>query len=191
VTTVRFSPNGRYILAFTLDSCIRLWDYVSGTCKKTYQGHENSKLSLSGTFGVAGTEAFIVSGSENGELLFWDVRTKEVVQRAEGHQGAVLWVDTCPGPSKKLVTGGMDGTVRIWVDVYDEEDIDGLKVEENSANEYGETADIEKVRIKVEDTGIDNDTPRDEMSVIGDRVPERSMEEPLTGNPERDKMEED
>ena len=121
VTTVRFSPNGRYILAFTLDSCIRLWDYVAGTCKKTYQGHVNKKYSLGGAFGIGGTEGFIASGSENGEIIFWDVKTKNIVQRVAGHEGVVLWVDTSPGPSGTLVSGGIDGTVRIWVDTNEPE----------------------------------------------------------------------
>ncbi|CZT47207.1 related to S.pombe beta-transducin [Rhynchosporium secalis] len=133
VTTVRFSPNGRYILAFTLDSCVRLWDYVSGTCKKTYQGHVNEKYSLGGAFGVSNTEGFIVSGSEDGNLVFWDVKTKHVVQKVSGHEGVVCWVDTSPQPNGPVVSGGLDGTVRIWVDV-NEDDVEigrvkGLKIE--------------------------------------------------------------
>ncbi|KAG9241708.1 prolyl oligopeptidase-like protein [Calycina marina] len=121
VTTVRFSPNGRYILAFTLDSCIRLWDYVAGTCKKTYQGHINKKYSLGGAFGIGGSEGFIASGSENGEIIFWDVKTKEIVQRDIGHKGVVCWVDTSPTQRGTLVSGGLDGTVSIWVDVNEPE----------------------------------------------------------------------
>ncbi len=52
VVSVRFSPNGKYVLAWTLDSCIRLWDYVEGRCLKTYQGHRNEKFSIGGCFGV-------------------------------------------------------------------------------------------------------------------------------------------
>jgi len=161
VTTVRFSPNGRYILAFTLDSCIRLWDYLSGTVKKTYQGHVNNKYSLGGAFGVGGTEGFIVSGSEDGDLVFWDVRTKDVIQKASGHDGVVCWVDTCPGPEGKVVSGGLDGTVRIWVDVNEDE------VVMNGANDEQEEGDS---RDAVEDAavengvenGVDHDTPREE-----------------------------
>jgi COMPASS component SWD3 len=121
VTTVRFSPNGKFILAHTLDSCIRLWDYVSGSCKKTYQGHVNKKFSMGGAFGVRGKEGFIVSGSEDGDIVFWDVTTKEIVQRASGHDGVVSWVDTHP-TNRSMVSGGLDGTVRIWVDISEEED---------------------------------------------------------------------
>src|SRR3954466_13989219 len=52
VTNVCFSPNGRFVLAFSLDSSIRPWDYVSGSVKKTYQGHTNKGPSIGGCFGV-------------------------------------------------------------------------------------------------------------------------------------------
>jgi COMPASS component SWD3 len=155
VTTVRFSPNGRYILAFTLDSCIRLWDYVSGTCKKTYQGHVNNKYSLGGAFGVGGTEGFIVSGSEDGDLVFWDVKTKDMVQKVSGHEGVVLWVDTSPSVSGKVVSGGLDGTVRIWVDLN--EDVNEVKAEPVDADAT-EDEPMEEARAEI---GEERDTSRD------------------------------
>jgi COMPASS component SWD3 len=183
VTTARFSPNGRYILAFTLDSCIRLWDYVSGTCKKTYQGHINTKYSLGGAFGVGGSEGFIASGSENGEILFWDVRSKEVVQRVSGHEGVVVWVDTCPGQSGTLVSGGLDGTVRIWVDVNEDDNVHELKVEhENGVNpcdQHHEIADM--TRMKAENGGYDDGALGEGMSVDGERSPAGDAEEPRSG----------
>ena len=53
VTSVCFSPNGRYVLAFSLDSCVRLWDYIEGkgAVRRTYQGHRNSGFSIGGCFG--------------------------------------------------------------------------------------------------------------------------------------------
>ncbi|KAL9037235.1 MAG: hypothetical protein Q9214_005788, partial [Letrouitia sp. 1 TL-2023] len=96
VTSVRFSPNGKFVLAWTLDSCVRLWDYERGRCvKKTYQGHVNTRFSLSGSFGMYGDtneelgerKAFIVSGSEDGEMVWWDVQSKEILQKEEAHEG--------------------------------------------------------------------------------------------------------
>lgn len=122
VGSVRFSPNGKYILAHTLDSCIRLWDYANGKgkCVKTYQGHTNAKYSLCGAFGTYGertvpaeTYAFIATGSEDGEVVLWDVSTKNVLQRLSGHDDVVLAVDTHP-KEELLATTGLDRTVRIW-----------------------------------------------------------------------------
>ena len=121
VQSVRFSPNGKYVLAWTLDGCVRLWDYVEGRCLKTYQGHANSKYSLTGAFGVyggrsgeRGKKAFVVSGSEDGGILWWDVVSKDVLQRVDGHEGVVLGVDTWEGDGGLVVSCGSDKTIKIW-----------------------------------------------------------------------------
>ncbi len=116
---MRFTPNGKYVLAWSLDSCIRLWDYNEGRCVKTYQGHTNRKFSICGAFGTYGDGgkewAFAVSGSEDGAVLLWDVSDKHVLQRLEGHEGVVLGVDSMVGGSKGLiVSAGLDKTVRVW-----------------------------------------------------------------------------
>lgn len=122
VTSVHFSPNGKYILAHTLDSCVRLWDYANGKgrCVKTYQGHQNSKYSLSGAFGTYGsrtdaqeTYAFVASGSEEGGVVLWDVSSKNVLQRLSGHDEAVLAVDTHPR-DELLASAGLDRSIRLW-----------------------------------------------------------------------------
>jgi len=186
VTTVRFSPNGRYILAFTLDSCIRLWDYVSGTCKKTYQGHENTKYSLGGAFGIGGTEGFIVSGSEDGDILFWDVRTKEIIQRAGGHDGVVCWVDTCPGDRAMIVSGGLDGTVRIWLDVNEDDEVDRFRVKQENGEDgfdhANDDTDVDHVKVEQDHGDYDygDDTRSDQSPKrigSGEQIPDRMEED--------------
>ena len=125
VVSVQFSPNGKYVLAWTLDGCIRLWDYVEGLCKKTYQGHVNSKYSIGGAFGVYGRDAFVVSGSEDGSLIIWDVKSKHILQKIDdAHDGPVMWADTHP-VLEAIVTCGLDGVIKVWVN-DDEDDIDGM-----------------------------------------------------------------
>lgn len=125
VSNVRFAPNGKFVLAWTLDSCVRLWNYHEGRCVKTYQGHQNVKYSLSGAFGVYGDEdgevaldekkAFAVSGSETGDIVWWDVVSKEVLQREKAHDGCVLGVDTLAKDGLALaISCGLDKTIRIW-----------------------------------------------------------------------------
>ncbi|KAI4279786.1 MAG: hypothetical protein LQ337_000066 [Flavoplaca oasis] len=125
VSSVCFAPNGKFVLAWTLDSCVRLWNYHEGRCVKTYQGHQNVTYSLSGAFGVYGDEhgevplgekkAFTVSGSETGEIVWWDVVSKEVLQREKAHEDCVLGVDTLAKDGLALmVSCGLDKTIRIW-----------------------------------------------------------------------------
>lgn len=111
VASVCFSPNGRFVLASSLDNCIRLWDYVSGSVKKTYQGHRNEKFAVGACFGVLGGEAFVASASEDGGVVLWDVKSKEVLQRVEGHGGVCFWVDV-HGPT--MVSCGQDKTIRVY-----------------------------------------------------------------------------
>lgn len=115
------------MLAWTLDSCVRLWNYVEGRCIKTYQGHKNTKYSIGGAFGVYGdgSQAFVASGSEDGVVVLWDVTTKAILQRLEEHKGVVLGLDTRPG---KMVTGGLDCTVRIW-EVDEDNDEEGYTMD--------------------------------------------------------------
>ena len=131
VTSVRFSPNGRFVLAWTLDSCVRLWNYVDGRCVKTYQGHRNVIFSINGSFGTYadGEKACVVSGSEDGAFLVWDVQTKEVLQRLEGHRQCVLGVDTW---GDLMVSGGIDRTVRIWEKTTEEDVEIGQELHEDT-----------------------------------------------------------
>jgi COMPASS component SWD3 len=121
--SVRFSPNGKYVLAWTLDSAVRLWNYVDGRCVKTYQGHTNKSYGICGSFGTYykynrayddAPAAMIVSGSEDGIIWLWDVGNKGVLQKIEGaHKGVIFGTDTHPN-SNLIVSGGEDCLVNIW-----------------------------------------------------------------------------
>lgn len=113
VTSVSFSPNGKFVLAWTLDSCVRLWNYIDGRCVKTYQGHKNRRYSISGAFGTYGPNAFVVSGSEDGSILIWDVKSKTLLQKTNAHEGVVLGIDTHP-TEQMIVSCGLDTTIRLW-----------------------------------------------------------------------------
>ncbi|KAI9671623.1 MAG: WD domain protein [Trizodia sp. TS-e1964] len=115
VVSVRFSPNGLYLIAWTLDSCVRLWNYMDGRCLKTYQGHRNESFGICGAFGDQDKRSFVISGSEDNSIVIWDIGSREILQRLQGHEGVVLGVEK--HPSQKIIAScGLDRTVRIWKD---------------------------------------------------------------------------
>lgn len=132
-TFVKFSPNGKHILAWTLDGCIRMWNYVESRVVKTFQGHVNNKYSISGAFGLYGPPdvryasqpCFAVSGSEDGAILCWDIVSKNILQRIEGHTDVVLGVHSGKLNGKRLlVSCGLDKTIRVWEEALEGESLD-------------------------------------------------------------------
>ena len=116
VSFVKFSPNGRFILAGLLDNTLRLWNYHKGKCLKTYSGHRNSKFCCFADFVTVGETQMILAGSEDGKAYLWDMHSKQLVQTLEGHTDVVLGVAAHP-TKELLVTGGTDKdlkSMRVW-----------------------------------------------------------------------------
>ncbi|MCO5600723.1 hypothetical protein L7F22_054838 [Adiantum nelumboides] len=92
----------------------RLWNYNTGKFLKTYQGHENKKYCIFSTFSVTNGK-YIVSGSEDCRVYLWDLQSRNIVQKLEGHTDAVLSV-SCHPSENKIASGALekDKTVRIW-----------------------------------------------------------------------------
>jgi len=144
VTNVCFSPNGRFVLAFNLDNCIRLWDYVAGSVKKTYQGHRNEKFAIGGCFAVLNGEPFIAAASEDGGVVLWDVKSKDVIQRVPGHKGVCFWVDV---NGDTMVSAGQDNTIRVYRNATDTNGV----VKASKADAFPAELPIRQEDIKLED----------------------------------------
>lgn len=150
VSSIQYAPNGKYLLAGTLDSTLRLWPVtVSGAaaaasshnncCAKTYRDVSgkkhfvNTKYSIAADFTCAGD---VVVGSETGDVVIFNLQTGTIQQVLRGHEDAVLAVsahDRLP----ILATGAMtaDRKVEFWSQrAPDHDDGDDDEAVSNSSN---------------------------------------------------------
>ncbi|XP_008294557.1 WD repeat-containing protein 5-like [Stegastes partitus] len=95
-------------------STLKLWDYSKGKCLKTYTGHKNEKYCIFANFSVTGGK-WIVSGSEDSMVYIWNLQTKEIVQKLQGHTDVVI--STACHPTENLIASAAlenDKTIKLW-----------------------------------------------------------------------------
>ena len=93
---------------------IRLWDWHMQQCVKTFQGHLNTKYSVSATmFDAAAGAKYVASASEDHKVVVWNLQCKSIVQTLSGHEGVVMAVAAHP-TRPLLASCGFDCTVRVW-----------------------------------------------------------------------------
>ncbi|GJD09852.1 NADH-cytochrome b5 reductase 1 [Galdieria sulphuraria] len=88
-----FSHDGNCILASCLDSCLRLIDKSNGDCLAQYKGHVNEEFALHCELTL--DDAFVVCGSEDGSIYYWDLTDSVIVQSFyKAHKSTVSCVAT-------------------------------------------------------------------------------------------------
>ena len=88
VTSVCFSPDGRWLASGSYDGTVRLWDVETGACVRTLQGHGDFVTSV--CFSPDGR--MVASGSADETVRLWDVETGACIRTLEGHDGQVTSV---------------------------------------------------------------------------------------------------
>ncbi|KAJ7591117.1 chromatin associated protein [Mycena floridula] len=121
VYSVVFTRDGKGIVSGSLDRTMKYWDvswlYTGSKpkregeerCLLNFVGHKDYVLSVA----VSHDGAWIVSGSKDRGVQFWDAKTGIVQCMLQGHKNSVISINLNP-QTNLLATGSGDNLARIW-----------------------------------------------------------------------------
>ncbi|KAI8367555.1 WD40-repeat-containing domain protein [Radiomyces spectabilis] len=111
ITSARLSNDGNCVLVSSLDSTIRLMDKANGRLLNEFKGHKHTEYKLQST--MTNTDAYAMSGSEDGNIMVWDVLEGSAVKTLQLHKGVVSSIDYHPS-DVAMVSAGADSIIRVW-----------------------------------------------------------------------------
>jgi WD40 repeat protein/serine/threonine protein kinase len=71
ILTVRFSPDGRWLLSGGYDATVRVWNTASRRCERILEGHSMHVASVA----ISADSRFAVSGAMDSTMRVWEVAT--------------------------------------------------------------------------------------------------------------------
>uniref|UniRef100_A0A8C3FKU5 Neutral sphingomyelinase activation associated factor n=1 Tax=Chrysemys picta bellii TaxID=8478 RepID=A0A8C3FKU5_CHRPI len=101
-----FSPDSRHLLSTGEDGCFKVIDVQTGMLISSMASEQPQRC-----FKWDGHT--VLSGSQSGELLVWDLLAGKVIERIKGHTGAVtcMWMNE---QCSSIITGGEDKQIMFW-----------------------------------------------------------------------------
>lgn len=121
VYSVTFDAHDSTVISGSLDKTIRKWSLNSMSddansnekCLKVISNHRDFVLSVAVSFPSKSCRPFIISGSKDRSVQFWDETTESQQLTLQGHKNSVISVAMSPAGGV-FATGSGDGRARIW-----------------------------------------------------------------------------
>jgi len=112
VNQVAWHPNGAYVFSASdmADKTVRMWSFVTGDCVRVFSGHTDFISALE----CSPSGKILASADGGGSIILWDIATGQQIKRCRGHGKGGIWSLSFSVETTVLMSGGADGTVRLW-----------------------------------------------------------------------------
>ena len=87
-----------------------MWSVQKGECVRVFTGHTEYISALQ----CAPSGKIMASADGGGNIFFWDIEKGTRIKRCRGHGKGGIPSLSFSAESNVLVSGGLDGTVRLW-----------------------------------------------------------------------------
>lgn len=133
---IDYSPDGKSIVAAGSDTVVRVFDAETLEQRQVFNGHAGPVYSVA----FANDSSLIASVGFKSDTWVWNADTGENVMQLKGFEGDNWGVGFIGDSSQHLLTGGQDGTARLW----------SLKTGKNIATFQGHTAAVHDFALDAE-----------------------------------------
>ncbi|CAK43699.1 uncharacterized protein An01g05300, partial [Aspergillus niger] len=110
VDCICFHPNSAYVFTGSSDHTVRMWAVTTGNAVRMFTGHTGNITALA----CSRDGKLLASADDHGSILLWDLAPGRLLKRMRGHGKGGIWSLSWSVESTVLVSGGADGTVRVW-----------------------------------------------------------------------------
>ncbi|KAL9601138.1 MAG: hypothetical protein Q9219_002737 [cf. Caloplaca sp. 3 TL-2023] len=110
VDHVCFHPNSAYVFTGSCDKIVRMWLVTNGYPVRMFTGHTGNITAIA----CSPDGKLLASADDVGTVILWDLAPGKLFKRMRGHGKGGIWSLTWSVESTVVVSGGADGTVRVW-----------------------------------------------------------------------------
>jgi transcription initiation factor TFIID subunit 5 len=110
VDVVAWHPNSSYVFTAGSDKTLRMWSLQTGNAMRMFTSH----TAVISAVACSPNGKIVASADIDGAIILWDLASGALVKRMRGHGKGGVWSLTWSVESSVLVSGGADGTVRVW-----------------------------------------------------------------------------